>query len=384
MFPGMGKERTLLTPVGLPASALEAIDWNFGDVKPDAIHNVHPYPAKFIPEIPRLLLQNLRPSPVYAVFDPFCGSGTTLVEAQRLGFSTVGVDLNPIACLLTKVKTMPLPPAFLKTAYDCAHEASGIENLTIPEIPNLTHWFCEEASIGLAKLTQVIRRVTDEGVRDHLRLALSSIIVRVSNQDSDTRYAAVLKTVAESDVYAYFKKASRKLAEAKLVMSPNPQPARVLNKDVLSVWPSDIGTSVGMVITSPPYPNAYEYWLYHKYRMWWLGWDPIGVREAEIGARPHYFRKNPATVEDFRLQMVQVVALVEKVLVKGGYFCIVVGRSKIHGKEVDNSSMFILAAQNAGMRLLTTLARTISPSRKSFNLSHARIKTEDILVFLKP
>jgi len=107
MFPGMGRERILLTPVGFPASALEAIDWNFSEVKPDAIHNVHPYPAKFIPEIPRLLLQNLRPSPGQAVFDPFCGSGTTLVEAQRLGFPTVGVDLNPIACLLTKVKTTP-------------------------------------------------------------------------------------------------------------------------------------------------------------------------------------------------------------------------------------------------------------------------------------
>ena len=43
-------------------------------------------------------------------------------------------------------------------------------------------------------------------------------------------------------------------------------------------------------MTSPPYPNAYEYWLYHKYRMYWLGMDPIAVRQQEIGARPHYFR----------------------------------------------------------------------------------------------
>ena len=48
--------------------------------------------------------------------------------------------------------------------------------------------------------------------------------------------------------------------------------------------PSDIPRRVGLVITSPPYPNAYEYWLYHKYRMYWLGLDPIAVKKQEIGA----------------------------------------------------------------------------------------------------
>jgi site-specific DNA-methyltransferase (cytosine-N4-specific) len=58
-----------------------------------------------------------------------------------------------------------------------------------------------------------------------------------------------------------------------------------------------------------PYPNAYEYWLYHKYRMFWLGMDPLKVRAKEIGARPHFFRKNGATMHDFERQMTLVFRL---------------------------------------------------------------------------
>ena len=76
-------------------------------------------------------------------------------------------------------------------------------------------------------------------------------------------------------------------------MSRQWAPSEVLAKDILAVRHDELPYKFGLVITSPPYPNAYEYWLYHKYRMYWLGEDPLAVRRAEIGARPHYFRRNP-------------------------------------------------------------------------------------------
>ena len=69
-------------------------DWDF-PVSPRRVGDVHPYPARFIPELPALALDCLRPNG--PVLDPFCGSGTTLVEAMRRGQQAVGVDLNPIA-----------------------------------------------------------------------------------------------------------------------------------------------------------------------------------------------------------------------------------------------------------------------------------------------
>ena len=133
-----------------------------------------------------------------------------------------------------------------------------------------------------------------------------------------------------------------------------------------------------MVITSPPYPNAYEYWLYHKYRMYWLGFDPLAVKSREIGARAHFFKRNHHTEDDFAKQMTQTFDLIRKVLVPGGYACFVIGRSRIHGRIVDNARIVKEAA--TGFERVFSTERIVLANRKSFNLSHANIKTETVLI----
>lgn len=90
---------------------LAQVDWDFPKrVTHSGIEGLHPYPAKFVAELPRALL-NILPIPAgTAVLDPFCGSGTTLVESQRHGLASVGIDVNPIACLMSRVKTEPVHP----------------------------------------------------------------------------------------------------------------------------------------------------------------------------------------------------------------------------------------------------------------------------------
>jgi len=155
----------------------------------------------------------------------------------------------------------------------------------------------------------------------------------------------------------------------------------LLNSDVLLVRPEEIGRRVSLVVTSPPYPNAYEYWLYHKYRMYWLGMDPIAVREREIGARPHYFKRNAHTPEDFERQMVKVFGLLHGVVIPGGHACFQVGHSLIRGELIDNAAMLRRAAERYSFRLVAEMKRDIPMRRKGFNPSHARIKVEEILVF---
>jgi len=87
---------------------LENIDWDFRDAKTSYLtHGIHPYPAKFIPQIPNALIQGLS-SVGDTVADIFCGSGTTLVEALLLKRHAIGLDANPLACLITKAKTSQL------------------------------------------------------------------------------------------------------------------------------------------------------------------------------------------------------------------------------------------------------------------------------------
>src|SRR5581483_1789023 len=69
---------------------LESIEWSFLNRSRDhEIENIHPYPAKFISDIPHAFLSSLPVPAGTAVFDPFCGSGTTLAEAQRLGLPSI-------------------------------------------------------------------------------------------------------------------------------------------------------------------------------------------------------------------------------------------------------------------------------------------------------
>ena len=359
---------------------LARIDWDFpGRMAHSPIEGLHPYPAKFVAELPRAVIEALGVPDGTAVLDPFCGSGTTLVESQRLGIESVGIDLNPIACLISRVKTGPAPPNLEGTALDVVDSARHNADREIPRIPNLDHWFLLPVQKTLAALTQAIAGAR-RAYRPTLRLALSSIIVRVSNQDSDTRYAAVRKSVTGSDVYDAFLRSARRIHSVLDARNYDLAPTHVLEADTLAVEPRHVKPPIGLVVTSPPYPNAYEYWLYHKYRMWWLGLDPIAVKKREIGARAHFFKRNHHTEHDFARQMTRTLELIRSVLVPGGHICFVVGNSRIHGRVIDNARIVEKAGQATGFRRVFAAERLLAPNRKSFNLSHARIKTETVLV----
>lgn len=361
---------------------LREVSWDFSDKRAGhSLDNLHPYPAKFIPEIPGALLDCLPLAPDAVVFDPFCGSGTTLSEAQRRGMTAIGVDLNPIACLISRVRTAPRSAGILEEAADVILQAKRLPCVHVPAIPNLDHWFETGAQDAIARLVTAIAAASTH-TQDFLKLALSSVLVRVSNQDSDTRYAAVKKNVSEAMVYSAFEAAAFRISEA-LLTRPGTGSVRVIEHDMLTLPVERISHKVSAVITSPPYPNAYEYWLYHKYRMWWLGYDPIATKEREIGARAHFFGGKRHDATTFIFQMKQLFNVLDKLLDVDGFACFVVGRSKIHGKIVDNAAIIKAAGQAIGMREVFSVERVISPGRKSFNLSHANIKTETVLVLAR-
>jgi len=359
------------------------VDWNFeAPSKRTGLEGLHPYPAKFIPDLPGTLMDVLPLPKNSAVFDPFVGSGTTLVEAQRRGITSVGSDLNPIACLISRVKTSPTPEDIEYVVDDVLERALSFKSVTVPPIPNLNHWFSETVQNCVARLVMAIS-VAPATHQDFLRLSLSSILVRVSNQDSDTRYAAIDNNVNAAGVYKAFAGATDKIATGLRARAMSKATAKVVEGDTLQLKKSDILPNIGAVITSPPYPNAYEYWLYHKYRMWWLGFDPIAVKSKEIGARAHFFKSNPHTSWNFVRQMESTFKLINEVLVSSGFACFVIGRSKIHGEIVDNAKIIENAGSELGFRTVFRTERIISSTKKSFNLSHANIKTETILVLSK-
>lgn len=361
---------------------LRNIGWDFPDAKPSLLSNIHPYPAKFISEIPSSLINCLWQGQGDFILDPFCGSGSTLEAAQRQGIPSIGVDLNPIACLISRVRTGICGESLLSVCNEIVTSCKSAPNgYDVPHLPNIDHWFMPEIQRTLSLLKGEIDKYANNKCYDALCFCFSSIIVKVSNQDSDTRYAFRDKKRSADDVYTYFLQSAKKLVQAK---KDTPQTeAHVINKNTLKLKPEDFPGSIGMVITSPPYPNAYEYWLYHKYRMYWLGYNPIEVKNEEIGARAKYFKKSGYEGYDFAGQMSSLLENLYPYCADGAYLCFVIGHSKVHGRIYNNNEIISEAAVSLGYHHVLTLERNMNSKRKSFNLTHARINKEYIVILQK-
>lgn len=367
----------------------EAADWNFSE-SPRSPSDVHPYPARYIPELPALALEILRPNG--PVVDPFCGSGTTLVEAMRRGHDAIGVDINPIACLISRVKTTVWQDADdrlldVHARALVASAASGdlaLQAELCAEIPRVDHWFDPWAQHLLAGAVSYVRGLEMEDPwRDRVALAISAATVRIGRQESDTRYAAISKPITRDGGLKAVESTLRRLS-AWLVANRSAvedRSARVICGDSRQLSELEDGCAAAAVF-SPPYPNAYEYWLYHKYRMYWLGFDPIGVRETELGARPHYCKPNGLTADDFERQMAEVFKELHRVLRANGSAIVIVGDSQIRGEEVNNAAVLSRSSTNAGFELLASTFREIRKSSTSFNQQHSRARSgEHVLLF---
>jgi hypothetical protein len=349
----------------------------------------HPYPARFVAAIPRQALELLEVKGT--VLDPFCGSGTTLMEARRMGLSAVGVDINPVACLISRVRASRWGPDDVMSSgchaqglFEAAAMATEVAD-DFRAIPRLDHWFASYAQRALSGAVRYARALpVDDPWRDRVSVAISAATVRVSRQESDTRYAAINKTGTQVTVAKQLRDSLEKLTRwlVKSTTDYADTPVQVHCRDAqdLSFLPAE---SVDAVCFSPPYPNAYEYWLYHKYRMYWLGFDAVAVREQEIGARPHYCRPNGLTEDDFAAQMTEVFTGLHRVMKPEAHAVVVVGDSVIGGRVVDNGALISEIGEATGFVREVALTRPIAVNRSSFNRAHSRGRRHEHVLLLR-
>ena len=135
------------TAAGLEDSAQDQ-GWDFhGEDTQEHLHSLHPYPARFIPQIPRKAV--LEYSAVgNVVLDPFCGCGTTLLESTLLGRTAIGVDNNSVAYLVSRAKTARYSLKDLDLLQQHNNELlfpTLTQKRWIPDYPNRDTWFTSEA-----------------------------------------------------------------------------------------------------------------------------------------------------------------------------------------------------------------------------------------------
>ncbi|MDR0785505.1 MAG: hypothetical protein LBE74_06430, partial [Treponema sp.] len=352
-------------------------------------HGFHPYPAKYTPQLVnkyfKLFCEN-----GWTILDPFCGSGTAIVEGALNGMNAVGIDLNPIAYIVSKAKSNRYNEVDLRLAEDIIWQLQALNrsapvSAVIPDFPNRSHWFQDNVCVELAVIKQKIDEMENVRVKYLLMCAFSKIIVQVSNQDSEVRYTAKSKNHPDGIVYDLFARTlSKYIGVLKSCEYSILSETEILNGDVrteLQGFPDDY---FDFVITSPPYINTFDYYLYHKLRMFWLGYDHRPVRANEIGNHHRIDTKSfDAAKTEYVDSMTEAMHEISRVSKPLSRFVMVIGDGIVDGITIDMSRIISAIAQQAHYEVESVESVNLRDITRSFNRKFANALKREHTIILK-
>lgn len=373
--------------------AAASLDWDQHKADTQYLtHAVHRYSGKFIPQIARQALE-LITYPGETILDPYCGSGTTLLEASLAGRHAIGSDLNPLAVLIAKVKTQHVPRAAIESVQSCmavalADQDSSDGQLTLlgtGETPSqdarfkdpwFRKWFRDKR---LSELIAIKRRIDalDGPVRDLSLLAFSDILRRVSNAHSG--YPNVMfdksKSSDRSAIRAFLKRLSE-VAEAVDSLTTVAQQKHwhtfvmVAEAQQLPI----ASDSIHGIVTHPPYIGSIPYAEYGMLSLRWLGYDHRILDEKLTGGK----RQTRDVVDRFRAGFRGMFGEAYRVLVPGRCMFMLVGSPTVRGRVIDLDVIAREIAEDVGFVLACTV------TRRGTNRRANKMKDETGLFFQKP
>ena len=163
-------------------------DWTFKRAPTrEYTHCYHDYPARMIPQIAAKLYEKFGKN-AKLVFDPYCGTGTSLVEGFIRGINGIGTDLNPLACMIARAKTTIIEPELIRKKISDFNKfiykfipTDFMQPKEIKGISDLNFWFKPNAIEKLNMIDVFIKAIDGDGVRLFFKVALSETIRESSN-----------------------------------------------------------------------------------------------------------------------------------------------------------------------------------------------------------
>lgn len=323
------------------------------------VHGFHSYPARLHPDTAAALIESFSEAG-QRVLDPFCGSGTVLVEARRLGRAAVGRDLNPLAVALAKLKTRGSSPRersnWLAAAEAVAEAAEERRRLRAAPTklypPEDLARFEIHVLLELDGLRKAILELPAAGTRRVLLLGLSSLLTKVSRRHGDSsRKSSERRLPAGYTIEMFVRRVSemtKQLAAFDAVM-PRNSPAADVKKDDARALGTIEPSSIDLVVTSPPYPGVYDYLDHHADRLRWLGMDARGLAEREMGSRR---RMNALPKEQVRAHWQddfdRTLKATARALSPGKLACFVIGDTAVAGEVLRADEVAKAGAGAAG------------------------------------
>ncbi len=417
----------------------EPITVNFRELVPSIVnmdrhtHFIHSYPAKLLQQIPYFFLNNTvfsREQDI--VVDPFCGTGTVLLEASLANRNAIGVDVNPLAALIAKTKTSKVDIINLK------QELENIKNLFeiyssskkqyhIPKVSNIEHWYSKQNMRKLSKIKDIVSQISDQNIKEFYLVVFSicckkfsysdpriSVPVKINKdkfpEGHSLREAAIknLKFIDKSKVFEFFiEQANKNIArlveyQNSTMLSSNE--VTVYNSDIKHLTKKDIKkNTVQLILTSPPYVSAQKYIRASSLSLQWLELNNSTIAELDkqsIG-REHFPKKEYDKLHVFGINKIDKILLkiyeknklrayitykyllemqesfthYYKVLKNNGYFVMVIGNNTIAGYEFMTHKYLIKIAEKIGFSTELILIDDI----KSRGLMTKRNKTASVI-----
>ncbi len=376
----------------------ETWDFRKTDTKEDT-HCFHNYPAMMIPQIARKLLHRYGIKGGW-LLDPYCGTGTSLVEASMFGMNSVGCDINPLVRLIATAKTSPIDlqtlDRYLKDLNNAIFRIGFSENVPdtpVPDVLNLAYWFSKDVTRCLSFLRNYMNTVEDEAVRNFLWVAFSETV----RECSYTRNGEFKLHRMPPQKIAHFEPDIFGIFQSKLIRNRRGFEAYLKKRKNVEVFVSSRNTAdsevpenqplggFDLVLTSPPYGDSQTTVAYGQFSR--LSADWIGLQDARkvdqismggkkkeqklcdspvaeaIEAIRSADEKRARQVEAFYIDLQSSISSVAPLLSKHATICYVVGNRRVKDVTLPTDAFVVFAFGQHGFSHRETIIRNIPNKR---------------------
>ncbi len=365
--------------------------------------SVHPFPARMAPGLALDVISECNHG--FRILDPMCGSGTVLAVARSKGHYATGVDLDPLSVLNSRVWTTMIDSKDLleqgSEVLQCVRGriATLRENDAYPMNSDdetqdfVRFWFDENARRQLSLLATAIHEIQDAKMRDALWCAFSRLIIAkksgasLAMDLSHSRPHRVFKQAPSKPFDNFISAVTRVAKNCIDINSSFPGPATSVREGDARKLNLDDGT-IDLVLTSPPYLNAIDYFRCSKFSLIWMGYSIKELRSlrsvsvgTEVGKeagndheireifsalnlRPELEKRQRKILTQYIDDMRRVVGETARVLVHGGQAVYVIGENTMRGTYVPNAIILEKAANIAGLRCTAKRSRELPANRR--------------------
>ena len=305
------------------------------DITDRVRRNLFPWTGQFSPQLVEELLTAYAPRDSI-VLDPFVGSGTSLVEAARLGLSACGGELNPAAVVLARVFQTVNLDATAREIVLCELRNKLFDMIRPPAGSLFFDGAYESAGRSAieAALVRLWRETAPGAARDIAAALVVLCDFYRKNLDSGTVYKTWLR----------LEQTVRALPESERLVAVHHADARALPIE---------SKSVDLVLTSPPYINVHNYHQKFRRSVEAMEWDVLSLARSEIGSNRQNRGNRFLTVIQYSLDMALALREMVRAVRPGALLILVLGReSSVRGARFFNGELVAeIAVQCVGLEI---------------------------------